>query len=198
MDTSKRPDGMAEVKIFDTADELFGLFARAESVELNRIQEPFFYHVFLPFFAEGHNPIYPNVNLQMWLNISHSPYNEVIVTDTAGVEIYRVPPLCDKSSFKPLDGKGADRTMPTIFDMTQTAMAIGKQGYGAMMNYFTNELKRRDFMFVKTPDSEAIVQRWDAILARYGYKTNNPAKAEGSPANGSRPADFDSQDFIPL
>ncbi len=198
MNQPVRPTGIVENKIFDTAEELFEQFALDDSVELNRIQEPFFVNVFLPFFADGKNPIYPNVDLQMWLNVAHSPYNEVIVTDTAGVELYRVPPLCDKNSFKPLDGKREDRNMPTIFDMTQTMMAIGKQGYQQMMNYFTNELQRRDFMFVKTPDSQAIVQRWNDILARYGRTTVPIAAAEGNSANGPRPTDFDSTDFIPL
>lgn len=197
-ETAKPQVSAAEEKLTNDINDIANLFETSHKETLGRVDEGLFVNVFLPFFAGDEKQVY-NVTTEMWLNLVHSPYNEAIVINAAGDELFRVPALFDRNAFKPLDNTDKDARMPSIFDMMQTVMNVGKQGYAAMINYFNNEMKRRDFMFAQAPDAAENIRRWNEIFVRYGRKpifTETPSNATNVSAVPT--AGLDSQDFEEL
>ena len=194
---TEKPINPVEEKLSRDVDTILDLFESSGGLKVPTIDEAMFANVFLPFFANDEVKMY-NVTTEMWLRIAHSPYNEVAVINRVGVELLRVPPLFDQKSFKPIDGGPTDPKLPGMFDMMQTAMNFGKQGYASMINYFNNEMSRRNHMFVRAPDADENLRRWNDIFVRYGRKPIELTTANAASVPVSQSAGFDSQEFDPL
>lgn len=185
-----------EQRLSDTITELGKEFIEPIVGDVPTITEDFFVRVFLPMFAGDEVLPYPVTN-GMWLNVSHSPFNEVRVINAGGHHIFNVPPLLDQSMIKPLDGTGVAKDLPSITDMLTRARLVGKQGANAMNRYLKEELERRNFMFSESGNVD-IGARWIEIFKRYNRVENTGAVAPGQTPSAARPADHDSSEFDPL
>jgi hypothetical protein len=148
--------------------------ARVAATDIPQLQERIFVNVFLPFFAGDESLIYP-ADLNLWLNVTGSPYRSVnIIDDSTGQILFTVPPVFDRASINPVDGT-RNSLSHVLATTSQYAAIHPNQG----IQYLNNELSQRA-MIMKVPDTvlkEATA--WNAIFTRYGRP---PLKAfEDSP-----------------
>lgn len=134
------------------------------------LQEDVFVNVFLPFFA-GEENIY-NVGLGNWETVASNGipgarglYREVIIVDAEGKELFRVPPIYDRSALKPI--KISDTVaLQSLFENSQLlAMIKPKLGIKNNANIFDTLITR-----MRVSENHAIeyLKTWNDILVRYG------------------------------
>lgn len=152
--------------IYEIADNL----AEAQRREpLSTLEEDIFVHVFLPFFC-GEDNTY-KVGLGNWETVASGGtpgpgglYKEVIIVDKENKELFRVPPIYDRSAIKPF--KLSDTiALQSLLERTEAYAMIKPQlGIDHLSRVFSNLLSK-----MKIADNNALdyLKRWNDIFIRY-------------------------------
>lgn len=164
---------------------------------LVRMPEDFFVNTFLRFFS-GEQGLHKNISPETWFNLAHGPFNEVIIINSRGEELYKVPSFYSQDAVIPLTGAGQDANMQSVTNMVITAQMYSARGAVVVDNIIANEMDKRSFMFNTNVDSSAIIDRWNEIFKRYG----KPLIQQGAGASSTTVTKVDitrdSSEFDPL
>lgn len=193
-----------EQDLMSEINAIGGALIDAKDDSISTMDEHRFVAVFLPMFAGDEVQHYRDygADINKWRMFAGSPFKEVRIVNSQGVEIFRVPPIFDDQAVKPLDGTGDAVGIPSIADMLARADMIAKQGPAAYETYMSNELSRRSFMFSQEGDETKYIQRWNEIFQRYNrpliYLKGKSGQSNVTAENNERPIDFDSAEFDPF
>ena len=173
LEDSLKPENFANAMIKIQTDFIKSFskdLAEDENSEpLARLPEDVFVNVFLPFFA-GEENIY-KVGLGNWetiasngINGARGLYREVIIVDSNNEEIFRVPPIYDRTALKPI--KISDTiALQSLFEKSQLLSMIKPSlGVKNNSNIFNALLSR---MRVSETNSIEYLKRWNAIFLKY-------------------------------
>lgn len=187
---------------YNAAEQALANMASSVAAELannpyrESMREDDFVKIFLPMFA-GLPDAPKEVTPEMWWNVARGPFNEVDIVDDNKQVLFVVPPYINQLSLNPLDGTGKAANMQSITNMLQTARNYASRGSQVMEGYILQEMDNRSFIFNKDADNSTMIERWNAIFARYKLPTIQTTNNTTTPANAAN-ISRDSAEFDPI
>lgn len=168
--------------------------AQQEEVNVPRMPERVFKHIWLPFFAGDEKLLYKVAITPHWVNFAGSIYQKVHVVDERGQVLFTVPPILDRTAIQSLV-HSSGKTIGEIVENSQLYANI-HPAQGAA--YLERELDKRALVMKVPVNVVQSLKTWNEIFARYGRPPIALAPEEkGKGASSSNEADLD-YDFDPL
>lgn len=146
------------------------LSGEAAKEGLATIPEDAFMNVFLPFFSDQGVNTY-NVTVANWETLAANGttfggfYNEVIVVNRLGEELYRVPPLKDRAGIRPKE----DRRI-RLSEVTEEAKKYAHLKPTLGQKHLVQNLLHVSTDMTLSANGLEYVRRWNTIFTRYGLK----------------------------
>ena len=137
--------------------------AAVEKIDVVRMPESVFVAGYLPLFCGEDNPRY-NVTFDMWKTYAGGVFNEVIVIDDTGKELFTVPPLFDRAYITTLVKEQTRSLTDVITTAEQYALIHPVKGNA----YLDRELSNRALLMNSSMNVSSNVKRWNEIFRRYG------------------------------
>lgn len=142
-----------------------------KNYDLYKLPEELFKQYYVPFFSgKVTDPSQVDDLRRHWFAIANGPWNEVSIIDTAGNELFKVPPFLSQYNIH-VRYSGEQESMESYL-LTYQAI-LGNSMPGNALNFLARNL---DGMIAKYSNPKIYQEhqdRWIEILKRYGIEFNS-------------------------
>lgn len=133
----------------------------------NPLPESIFKNYFLPLFLGLRNDGATLNWMAQWVSIAGSPMSEVvIIDDNTKQELFRVPPIFNTTSLY------MTKTEGDLGDIFKRFFDIKTNNPMAGLSFLLAGLEQKTIDLTTSIDHGGILDRWVAIITRYGYLAN--------------------------
>lgn len=158
--TVDKPLTPYQQKIAEEIKSIYNSIEKISESNIARMREEVFVYYYLPLFV-GEENIHIEVSFDSWKRYAGGVFNEVIIIDNNGAELYRVPALFDKDKISPiLSGRKISDVMVTAEQYSRIHPNQGRA-------YLNNELNARAIFMKNIGDNATNKERWNNIFRRY-------------------------------